>query len=80
MRAILHGRRPADTGLPSRADRVLPVPIDLAMLGVTTGPLAGLPVIVEACGPQEIYAVVILTLDEQFGIKQAGVHDRETRE
>jgi hypothetical protein len=77
--AMIHGRRPACTGLPSGADRVWLVPIDLEVLGVKAGPCTGLPVIVKACGPQPIHAVVVLTLNQPFGIQNAGVHDRGTR-
>jgi hypothetical protein len=42
---------------------VLLVPIDLEVLGVKAGSLAGLPVIVEACRPQQIDAIVVATLD-----------------
>ena len=54
---------------------MLLVPIDLEVLGVKAGSLAGLPVIVEARGPQQIHAVVIPTLDQEFGVQKAGVDD-----
>ncbi len=68
--AVLDGRRPADPGLASRTSRVWLVPIDLDMLRVKTGPCAGLPVIIEACGPQAIHAVVGLTIDQEFGSRK----------
>src|SRR5262245_55503695 len=40
---IISGRRPARAHLASRTSRVLLVPIDLEVLGVKTGCLAGLP-------------------------------------
>jgi hypothetical protein len=74
--AVIDGRRPADTGLASWTSRVLLVPINLEMVSVKTGPCAGLPVIVEACGPQEIHAVVGLTLDQEFRVQKPGIDDR----
>jgi hypothetical protein len=51
------------------------VPIDLEVLGIKAGSLACLPVIIETRGPEQIHAVVLLTLDERFGVQKAGVHD-----
>jgi hypothetical protein len=73
--AVIDGWRPADTGLASRTSRVLLAPIDLDMLRVKAGACAGLPVTVEACGPQQIDAVVVATLPEEFGAQEAGVDD-----
>jgi hypothetical protein len=50
MLAVIDGGRPADTGLAGWTGRVLLVPIDLEMLGVKAGSLAGLPMIIEARG------------------------------
>jgi hypothetical protein len=42
---------------------VLLSPINLEMLGDKAGPFGGSPVIVEACGPQQIHALSVATLD-----------------
>ena len=55
---VIEGRRPADAGLAGWTGRVLLVPINREVLGIKAGPLAGLPVIVEAGGPQQIHAIV----------------------
>jgi hypothetical protein len=44
------------------------------VLGVKASPCAGLPVIVEARGPQETHVVALLTPDKQVGVRDAGVH------
>ena len=54
---------------------MLPVPIDREMLRVKAGSLAGLPVIIEARGPEQIDAVVLPTLDQEFGVQKAGIDD-----
>ena len=59
--AVLHGRRPTDTRLAGRTARVLLAPIDLEVLGIKAGPLAGLPVIVETRGPQQVHVVGVLS-------------------
>jgi hypothetical protein len=54
---------------------VLPIPINLEILDVKAGAPAGLPVIIEACGAQQVHAVVAPTVHEQVGVQGAGVHD-----
>jgi hypothetical protein len=78
--AIIHGRRPADTRLARRTGRVLLVPIDLEMLDVKAGARASLPVIVSACGPQQIHPIVVPTLNEEVGVQEAGIHDMRARQ
>ena len=80
MAAVSHGGRPADPGLAGWTASVVPGPSTLAVLGVKAGPLAGLPVIVEARGPQESHVVALLTPDKQVGIQAAGVHEVRARE
>jgi hypothetical protein len=43
------------------------------MRRVETSPCAGLPVIVEACGPPEIHTVVGLPLDRECGVQNTGI-------
>jgi hypothetical protein len=76
MPTIIDGGRPADTRLACWTARLVLVPIDGARLGVKAGALAGLPVIIEACGSQEIHPRVIPTLDAEVGVQEAGLDDR----
>ena len=78
--AVIHDCRPANTGLTGWLGRVLLGPIDLEMLDVKTGPLAGLPVTVSGRGPQQSHAVVIPTLDQECSVQKTGVHDRGPRQ
>jgi hypothetical protein len=73
---IIESRRPTDTGLAGRTGRVLLAPINLKVLGIKAIPCAGLPVIVETRGPEEIDAVVIQTLDQECRVENARVHAR----
>jgi len=73
--AIIHGRRPADTGLTRWTARVLLAPIDLEMRDVKAGPCTDLPVMVEACRSQQTHPVSVPALDEEVGVQKAGVHD-----
>jgi hypothetical protein len=43
------------------------------MLGVKASPGLGWPVIVEACGPQQIPTIVLPTLHEEIGVQEGGV-------
>ncbi len=51
------------------------VPIDREVLDIKAGALAGVPVIIEACRPQQIHAIVVATLDQEVGVQEAGVDD-----
>jgi hypothetical protein len=75
MLAVIDGGRPADAGLAGRTGRLVLVPIDREMLDVKAGALAGLPVRVEAGGPQEIDAIVVATLDEEVGVQETGIYN-----
>ena len=72
--AVIHGGCPADPRLARRTAGLGRVPIELARLGVTAGALAGVPVIVEARGAQQVHALVVPTVHEQVGVQDAGVH------
>ena len=52
MAAVIHGGRPANAGLASRTGGMPLGPIDLKVLSINARPLAGLPVIVKARGPE----------------------------
>ena len=73
--AIIDGRRPADTRLARRTGRLLLVPINLEVLGVNAGSLAGLPLIIEACRPQQIDAIAVATRDSELSVQKAGIRD-----
>ncbi len=60
---ITRRRRSADTRLAGRTGRLWLAPINLEVLGVNAVPLAGSPVIVEACRPQQSDAIVVATVD-----------------
>ena len=75
MLAVIEGGRPAETGLAGGTGRVLPIPIDRELLHVKAGALAGVPVIIEARGPEQIDAVVLPTLDQECGVQNAGIDD-----
>src|SRR5262249_58953462 len=77
--AVIHRGRPADTGLAGRTDGVWLGPSNREGLGIKAGSLAGLPVIIEARGPEQIDALVRLTLDGPLGVPEAGVHDGGAR-
>ena len=49
-------------------------------LGHKACALAGLPVIVEACGAHQVHAVVVPTVHEQVGVQEAGVHHMSARQ
>ncbi len=68
MAAVIHGGRPADPGLAGSTGRVLLGPINLEVLSIKARPLAGLPMIVERGGSQQIHAVGLRTLDQQLGV------------
>jgi hypothetical protein len=73
---MIQGRCPARTGLAGRTGRMGLGPIDLEVLGVKAGSFPGLPVIIEACGPQQIHAIVVPTADSEVGVQEASIHDR----
>jgi hypothetical protein len=75
MPAMIHGRPPARADLTGRTGRVLRVPLNLEGLGGKASSLACLPVIIKTCGPQQIHGVVVLTLDQQVSVQEAGVHE-----
>jgi hypothetical protein len=79
MPAIIQGGRPADPRLARRTTRLVLVPIDLDMLDVKAGALAGVPVLVEACGAQQGHAVVVPTVHEPVGVQEAGFHHMRAR-
>ena len=77
--AIIKSRLPPDIGLAGGTGRVPLAPIHLEVLGIKAIPCAGLPLIIETGGPQEIRAIVLRTLDQQLGVQKAGPHlDRAT--
>jgi hypothetical protein len=78
--AMIHRRHPARAGLAGRAGRVPLAPIKLDVLGGKADPFAGLPVIIEVCGPQEIHAIGVATFDEECGVQKTGVHDMGPRQ
>jgi hypothetical protein len=45
------------------------------MLDAKAGTITGLSMIVELRGPLQIHPMVVLTLHEEIGVREAGVHD-----
>jgi hypothetical protein len=68
---MIHGRRPAGTGLTYRTSRSVLLPSNLEVLGVKAGPFARLQMIVEAHGPIQIHAVRGFTVLRHKATKSA---------
>ena len=73
--SVVDGWSPTTADVPLWACGLLVVPIDEKMISIEALLLIGLPLMIAAGRTDQIDLVVLLTLEQQFGIHVAGIHN-----
>ena len=80
VRAVVDRRCPAVARAPGGAGRLLPLPVDLELLGGEALARPGLPAVIAAHWPEQFDVVLVPAGDQQFGVEEAGVDDMHARQ